>query len=126
MTKTTHTPGPWISKDKETGKYLAASSGWHANFEPDYMGEAEEDAGDYEGVTSSTVIMTEDKSRGVALVVGFGFDDENISANAHLIEAAPEMYDLLIDSESSLLEAGLVGENNAIRALINRINGENR
>jgi hypothetical protein len=92
-----HTKGPWIIQDNETGKFLAAQTGWSASFDRDDASEAEEESGEYMGVSSSTPVMTEDKSKTVAVVCGFGFASEcdYLEANARLIAAAPDLLEAL-------------------------------
>lgn len=63
----------------------------------------------------------------ICLVVSDSWDDKEMEANAHLIAAAPEMYDLLnsIDFDDGAIENALgVGFKESLEALLAKARGE--
>ncbi len=75
-----HTPAQWKAKNKN-GNFLGDKTKWEANY----------DGKPKQGVTTTLPVMAGAKT--IALVVGEGWDDSEVSANAILIATAPELLE---------------------------------
>lgn len=86
------TKGPWVGFD---GKKFQNMGAWSA--ENDECG------------SHSAVAVTDANGAVLCLVVEEGIRDRFIDANAALIAAAPDMYEMLDKISDGLLEAGGIG-----------------
>jgi hypothetical protein len=85
MSEAKFTKGPWVKENKQvTGGFLVRPSYWNR------------------GVCTVT-------QRDSHPINGMGVSWERSEANAHLIAAAPEMYEMLDEISDGLLEAGGYG-----------------